>query len=260
MERCYLYAVVDADSVGDLTLSSGGVKGAPVTTVPFGAVAAVVSPLGQERVRGSRADLSAHELVVEDLAATTTVLPLQFGVVLQGETAVVEDFLAPNEEELRRMVAALAGRTEHRLKARYLGDVALREAVEGSAEIRRLHQRIQGRGGEAAYHDRIRLGELVAAALDAVKARDAARILQRLERVVEGTVVLGARRDDVAVHAAFLVSDAGRAHFDEAVDSLARELSERMSFELVGPLAAWDFVSDDLASGRGTDGAGYRRR
>lgn len=248
--RCYVYGVVKHGSVGDLAVPDGGLKGATVSAVGSADVAAIVSPLASERVRSSRADLSAHERVVEFVAATTTILPLQFGVVMPGEQAVVADFLEPNGAELSVLLDEMAGKAELRLKATYLGDVALQEAVAGSSSIRRLQEKVRSRGEAASYHDRIQLGELVLAALEQIKAAETAEILDRLGRHAVAAMTLNARRDDVAVHAAFLVDDATRARFDQAVDALAEDLGHRMSFELVGPLAPWDFVAQDLATGQ----------
>ncbi|MDQ6838840.1 MAG: GvpL/GvpF family gas vesicle protein [Actinomycetota bacterium] len=238
------------DSVGDLVVPDGGLKGAPVTAVSCGEVAAIVSPLESERVRSSRADLSAHARVVEFVASGCTILPLQFGVVMPSEGAVIEDLLGSNGEGLSLLVDEMAAKAEHRLKATYLGDVALRDAVDANPSIRRLQQKVRSLGEAASYHHRIQLGELVSAGLEQVKADDAAMILGRLRSWAVSTLVLPARRDDVAVHVAFLVDVATVQRFDEAIDAVAEEFGHRMSFEVIGPLAPWDFVTQDLVAGQ----------
>jgi hypothetical protein len=250
--RCYVYGVVANSHDLDAVLGESGVKDASVTALVYRNIAAVISPLGSERVRRSRADLSAHEGVVEHVSASQTILPLQFGVVMPDEEAVVETFLAPQWEHFEAMIAALDGKHEYRLKARYVADVAIREVVETSAAIRRLQQRVRARSGAAGYHDRIRLGQLVAAELEQHKAEDAAEIVDRLGPYADSTVVLETRRDDVAVHAAFLVDDGARLRFDQALDALAADLNRRMTMELVGPLAPWDFVTVPEVSSRRT--------
>lgn len=246
MERFYVYGVVGASDMNNAALPSVGLKGNPVMALQCDEVAAIVSPLESERVRSSRADLSAHQEVVEHVAARMTILPLQFGVVMAGQAAVVDEFLVPHRDELAGMVADLTGKAEHRLKATYVGDVALLEVVKGNAAIRRLRDRVGSRAGAAGYHDRIRLGELVAAALETVKAQDARTILERAMRHAASAVVLSASRENVAMHAAFLVDGEALTRFDDDIESLASDLKGRLTFELVGPLAPWDFVSDDF--------------
>ncbi len=248
--RSYVYGVVRKGSVSDLAVPDGGMKGAPLALIACGDVAVIVSPLASERVRSSRADLSAHERVVEFMAATATILPLQFGVIMANKRAVIEDFLKPNLIELSLLLDEMADKAELRLKVTYVGDVALRDAVANNRSIPRLQQRIRSRGEAASYHDRIQLGEMVAAGLEQIKGDDVAEIIDRLGHHAVSTLVLRSRRDEVAVHAAFLVDGAMRQRFDDAVDALAQELSHRLNFHLVGPLAPWDFVDQDLATGQ----------
>jgi hypothetical protein len=249
-DRCYVYGLARPATVRDLHVPGGGVKGVPVTIVVLDDLAAIVSPLGPERVRSSRADLSSHERVVEHVAEVTTVLPLQFGVVMPSADAVTESLLEPNGGELSRLLDDLTGKVELRLRATYMGDVALRDAVTGNRSIRHLQEKIQDRGDAASYHDRIRLGEMVAAALERIRTIDVDEVLGPLDSLAVDRLVLGARSEDVAVHAAFLVEETSRAPFDRAVDGLARRLGHRMAFELVGPLAPWDFVDQDLKTGQ----------
>lgn len=248
--RCYVYGVVGEGAGRDLGVPDGGLKGATVSRVTHAGLAAIVSPLFSERVRSSRSDLSAHQRVVEFVAATGTILPLQFGVVMPTERAVREEFLEPNRSDLARLLDEMAGKVELRLRATYLGDLALQEAVESQSSIRRLQRRIQSRGEAASYHDRIQLGELVAAALERIKDDEAAEIFDRLGQHAVSVQALNAGREDVAFNAAFLVEETSRRLFDDAVDTLARDWGHRMSFQLVGPLAPWDFVAHDLAVGR----------
>lgn len=244
--RYYVYAVVGAEEAAELALPADGVHGAPVTVLSGDGVAAVVSPLDGGRVRSTGADLSAHERVVEEVATCTTSVPLQFGLVISGEKAVIDEFLAPNEAQLARLLSDLSGKAEYRLKVTYRGDVALREAVRGSGAIRRLRERVRAKGEAASYKDRIQLGELVAAAVQQIGDDDAYAILRSVDRHTEATVILPSQSGKVAVYAGFLVDRGGADDFDHAVDQLAEDLNERLSFELIGPLAPWDFLGEDV--------------
>jgi hypothetical protein len=192
----------------------------------------------------SRADLSAHQRVVEHVASSTTILPMQFGVCWLNEGALLDEFLRPNREDLFQALNALAGKREHRLKASYLGDTAVREAVAASPAIRRLQGRIRRSTTGAAYGARIELGELVSGEIERRRAADTAAIMRRLQHHADSTVMLPTRRSDVVVHAGFLVDGARQTEFDRAIDDVAADFGERMSFELVGPLPAWDFVPE----------------
>lgn len=241
--RCYLYGVIRSEATPPQPMI--GVKGAEVVRLEHGPVAAIISPLGDARVRSSRADLSAHQQVVEEVAEHTTILPMQFGVVMPSPEAVIEDLLAPNAPDLATQVDRLAGKTEHRLRVTYHEDVALGEILAEDRRVQRLQERIRQEGKAASYGDRIHLGELVSGALDRLKATDASAILGELEPHADAITVLTDQRQDTVVHAAFLIEGSTAPAFDAAVEELAGRSAERMSLELVGPLAPWDFAASD---------------
>src|ERR1700751_5444209 len=94
--RCYVYGGVGAGDDPELAVPGGGLRAAPVSAVACGPVMAVTSHLGEARVRPSRAELSAHQRVVEHVASPTTTLPMQFGVCWLSEKALLAEFLRPN--------------------------------------------------------------------------------------------------------------------------------------------------------------------
>lgn len=235
---CWLYGVVAADDLGAVPLPARGVLDAPVTTLVSGELAAVVSPIGPERVRSSRAQLTAHHEVVEHLAAFCAVLPVAFGMVAESGRQLMFDLLESQEASLALMLAEMAGKDEWRVTARYVGDVVLRDAVDKEPAIRRL------RGRARTYGDQIRLGELVAAAVEQVRAGDAASLIRTLGAQVVAVEELSRKADDVAFHAAVLVDRRRSKAFDRVLGRLARESEGRLTFQVVGPLAPWDFVGD----------------
>ncbi|HLH45703.1 MAG TPA: GvpL/GvpF family gas vesicle protein [Acidimicrobiales bacterium] len=237
---CYVYAVVGREvSVGD-----AGVAGAPVTTVASDGLAAVVSPVGEGRVRASRAALSAHERVVEAAASTTTTVPLQFGVVLPSRAAVVDDLLQARRFQLAHLLGVLDGKAEYRLEATFDEQRAIRVALDGDPRLRRLVER---RKASPAYGDRIAVGEAVAGAVGRVTGAWAEAVLDHLRPHADASAVLPTRRPEMALRAAFLVEQAARAGFDAAVDEVAAQLAGHLALHLVGPLAPWDFVGGAVA-------------
>lgn len=235
----YVYGVVSARTRPDRYGSVNGLEDRAVSVVSSGPVAALVSPIAGDRARGSRANLSAHQQVVEAARGAGAVLPVRFGTVMPDDETVVDELLAPHEAQLEAALRQMSGKSEFRIKATYLTDVAVREAVERDPSVRRLRRALGGGGG---YHDRIELGERVAAAVARIKAADEQAItapLDGLPVLLRNLDVLGA---DVAVHLAALVPDRERSRFEDAVDRLAGEQAQRLRFELTGPLAPWDFV------------------
>ena len=72
-------------------------------------------------------------------------------------------------------------RVQYTLKGRYEQDVVLREVLEDDPELRALHEHIRSLPEDASYYDRVKLGELVVAALEQRREVDAAELYERLE-------------------------------------------------------------------------------
>lgn len=232
----YVYAVTPARASRSAR-ELKGVEDAPLGTVASGGLAVVVSPFRGDRVRPTRANLAAHQQVVEELHRQSPVLPVRFGTVLPGEEAVIAELLGTGAAGLESLLGDLDGKDEYRVKARYLPDVALREVVEGSRAIRDLRGR--SRGSDRAAQ--MRLGELVMAGLEQLRERDAEEVLERLAPHAAATRLLDTRSEDVVAHLALLAERTRAEALEQALEALIDEQRGRMQLELVGPLPAWDF-------------------
>lgn len=239
----YVYAVVDAGS----TLPEGldGLDGAPLRTVACGEVAAVVADVAVERGAGRRRDLLAHSAVVDGLAAELVVVPVQFGAILADDDSVVEDFLAPHHDRFLGYLEALDGRTQLTLQAAYHESAGLAEVVAADPQIADLRRRTRDLPEDAGYADRVRLGELVARAMELKREDDSAvlldsvlpRVVDHVERPVGGV--------DQLLDVALLVDDDRVAELEEHLESLAEAVHERIRLRLMGPMAPYDFVGAD---------------
>ena len=233
----YVYAVVAADLVPPI--EETGVDGQPLGCVRHGKLAALVSPMIRERIRPSRANLTAHEQVVGRAHRTGPTLPIRFGTVMPGETAVLRDLLEPGRRQFESVLAEFAGKDEYRIKCRYLPDVALGEVVESSRAIQRLRAR-SAQGIRPA--EQIRLGELVFAGLERLRYHDAAAVMDSLAGHVLGWEQIEDKSEDVAFHAAVLVDRSAAKRMEETLERLGLEQKHRLQLELIGPLPLWDFT------------------
>src|SRR5437868_2741999 len=171
----YVYGVIGTG----VELPSGitGLDDRPVTTVGNGGrCAAVISDLPAERALGERADLVAHQRVLNTLLdAGITVVPFRFGAALSDRTAVEKELLAGNSDRLGQVLDQFKGRVEMRMKATYVQDAVLAEIMQAEPEIAALAARLRevpADAADAVYYDRIRLGELIAQAMERRRERD----------------------------------------------------------------------------------------
>lgn len=238
----YVYGVVaaDADAGG-----AEGVSGAPVATVASGRLAALVSRLPEEGLRMRRRDLQAHLAVLERAFERTTVVPCRFGMVLPDEDAVRRELLDARRDELARALERLEGCVQLNVRVDFDEEEVLREIVVADREIAALRRRTQELG-DAGHFARIRLGELVAAAVAARRRSDAERVLAAL-RAAAADVVLDEAGDLRVLKASFLVRDTRR--FEGVLEDLARAEAPQLRFESIGPLPPTAFAPDSPGMG-----------
>lgn len=238
---CYLYGVIDADASLPPDLHGPGRSGDEVRKVPFGDVAAVVGDV-PDRERGGREDLLAHHRIVDALAAGTDVLPMRFGAVLPDPDAVVREFLEPQHDRLREVLGQLRGHEQFTLEVRYDREVVLREIVESNPQVARLREATRDRAEDESRVERMRLGELVVAALEQRRAADAARLVDVLAPHTVAAAPGDTGEADMVLRSAFLVARAHRGEFEAAVESLGRSGNGRLRLRLLGPQPPYDFV------------------
>ncbi|HWF36570.1 MAG TPA: GvpL/GvpF family gas vesicle protein [Solirubrobacteraceae bacterium] len=238
-ERTYVYGVLGADAPSP---HGAGIGGAPLRRVASDGLAALVSALGDDALMLGREEILTHARVLEAAVEHATVLPMRFGVVMEGEPAVKERLLDAHGKELARQLDELAGKVELRVRATYEEEALMREVVGEDGEIARLRQALTGRPEDASYYARIRLGELVAGAIERRRATDTAAIFETL-----APLALDARRGEssherMAFSGSFLVDRERMGAFDAMVDAFGQAQAGRMRIKYTGPLPPHSFV------------------
>jgi hypothetical protein len=243
MGGLYVYGVM---RTGDARAPShSGVGDCPVQTIEEGSVAALVTEVPGESIPGRAKNLTAHSEVLRAAMDGGTVLPMRFGVLMPDADTVKRDLLEARAAWLASMLDALDGRVEMTLSAMYREDVLMHEVVTQDAKIGSLRERVRGKPPAATHFERIRLGELVAAAVDARRNADAASILGPLVPLADAYVPGEPLHEHMVVNSAFLVRRDKLDEFDTAVERVSRERAERMHFKLTGPLPPFSFVGGE---------------
>ncbi|RRO18716.1 hypothetical protein EIL87_06270 [Saccharopolyspora rhizosphaerae] len=235
----YVYGVVASTHPRELDGVTGvGSPSAPVRAVEAGDLIAVVSD-APEQLRAKRRDLLAHEAVLERLCAQGATLPMQFGIVGQGDAAVAEE-VSRNAQGYSRLLDELADRVEINVKARHLEDAVLQHVLLNNDALRRRNEQMQREGG-GTYDERLQFGEQVSEAVQAREGQDSKTIIDALApfavRHREGPAVDGA-----FVNASFLVERSDVEAFDAAVTELSNTWAELFELRARGPLPPYSFT------------------
>jgi hypothetical protein len=236
----YLYCIVRPGTTDGLELR--GIDDRPVSVVADDGLGVLVSPSAVKRYRLSRQYTLGHELVIERAMTRGTVLPIKFGTVAESEAAIREKLLQARGADLHRLLTEMDGKIELGLKVLWNQERIYADIVARHADIRGLRDQLAGRLPNETHYERVRLGEMVEAALTERRVADADAIMARLEPMAVKT-----RRNDIygemmLLNAAFLVEKAREPEFDAAIQALDGEMNNLMNFKYVGPLPPFNFV------------------
>jgi len=249
-EAKYLYCIIKCDEECSFNGASAiGGRGDGIHTVVFGDLACVVSDSPDMRYDSTRANMMAHEIVIEQVMDEFTVLPIRFGTVTRKDSgSPVEDIrhklLESRFKEFLSLHGEMDNRVELGLKALWRDEKAIyQEIVAEHGELRKLRDSMKGLSPQATHFDRLRLGEMVKKALDQKRDREAKMLLARLrpitERIQENRIIM----DRMVLNAAFLVNKDREGECDEIVKRLDEELGERMVFKYTGPSPPFNFCN-----------------
>jgi hypothetical protein len=230
-----VYGVVAADAPHP---EGSGLDEQPLRLLIGDGVGAIVSDIAGSEPAFGRAGLTAHSEVLEAALAATTVLPMRFGVVMEGDDAVRADLLDRHRAALEAQLHRLAGRVELTLRATYEEAPLLREIMATEPAIRAMHA-----GNSGSYIDQVRLGEMIAGAVAERRRRDAEEMLTLLAPLADDYQLAEPRHERMAMSASFLITREGMPQFDAAVDDIGRRQQHRMRLRYTGPLPPHSFVN-----------------
>ena len=235
----YVYGVVRARTPPP---ARPGIHGGAVGTIAADGTAALVSDVSGDELEAGREELLVHAQVLEDALEVGVVLPMRFGAVMASADAVRTDLLDRHHDALVSQLAELEGKVELRLRAVFEETALMTEVVRENPEIADLREVLRGRDEDATYYERIRLGEMVAAAVEAKREHEGREILEALAPLAVAVDTAALDHERVALSASFLVERERIAGFDEAVDEIGRAQQGRLRLKYTGPLPAHSFV------------------
>ncbi|MBI2936030.1 MAG: GvpL/GvpF family gas vesicle protein, partial [Chloroflexi bacterium] len=241
----YLYCIIRCSEervFEDVAPMAGG--DGPVHTVPSHGLATVVSDSPAQEYESTRANLLAHQRVLEKVMGEFTLLPVRFGTIADSASPDQElrSLLERRFDEFDRLLVELEGKVELGVKALWRDEKAVfEEILIQNEDIRALRNSLNSRGTMPATHiGRIRLGEMVKEALDLRRATEAASLLAPLRplavRLVENPIWV----DRMVANAAFLVNKTREGEFDKTVKKLDQERGSRVFIRYVGPVPAYN--------------------
>jgi Gas vesicle synthesis protein GvpL/GvpF len=165
---------------------------------------------------------------------------------------VTGELLAAHHDEFAAALQQLEGRVQFLVKSRYLEQAVLDEVTSQNTQAARLQDTIAGQHPDAARNARdarAELGEIINQAVTASRKRDTRALEQATEEICVASVVREPARELDAAHVAFLVDANWESELEQAIEDLACDWEGRIEVQLLGPMAAYDFVTTAAPDG-----------
>jgi hypothetical protein len=244
----YVYGITARSHPGPPEGMTGvGEPAREVRVLTAGELTAVVSD-APEDLRPKRRDLLAHQNVLAETGAAGCVLPMRFGSVATDDEAVAQ-VLADRSEHYLERLRELDGKVEYNVKATHVEEAVLHLVMAENAQVRSLAE-ANRRSGGGAYDDKIRLGEMVAAAVQAREAEDAVEVRNLLEPAA-AAVSVGPESTGWLVNLSFLVARDSADRFIAAVEQV-RKSHAHLELRINGPLPPYSFIEPGPAEPAGS--------
>ncbi len=238
----YIYGIVPGDVEVKEDAEGIGDPPAKVEVIREGDIAALVSAIPAGHPLGKPKDLQAHANLLDGTAAVAPVLPLRFGAVMTDAEAVAEELLRANHDDFARVLSELEGRAEYIIKGRYDEDALLRDVLS-ERQARALLDDVRSKPDEASRDSRIALGELIAKAIESRRNADTKTVVDQLNGLASAVNVRPPTHEYDAVHVALMAELDRQPDLEATVNELAEKGKGRTELRLLGPLAAYDFVT-----------------
>jgi hypothetical protein len=241
--RNYLYAIVATEE--PLAYPSLGVEGGDVYTIVDGGIAAVVSRLTRAKIRPERANLKAHQAVLNRLIADTTPLPMAFGTIANSPQAI-HKILARNRRAFAEQLARVADKVEMGLRVTWDVPNIFEYLVNTHTELRMARDRLMSARHEFTQEEKIELGRMFDRLLNDDRENHVSKVEHILSPLCAEFKANQCRNENEVVNLACLVKRDAQETFSASVFAAAKLFDNNFSFDYSGPWAPHNFVDLDL--------------
>jgi hypothetical protein len=217
-----------------------GLGGAPIRTVAFRDVAAVVSRHPVQRLMPLRSNLEPHHRIVRHVSGAATLLPAAFGHISDTDDDIV-GVLRENYEDIRQELDRLHEKCEMTVKLSWKVDNIFDFIVRGHRELRSLRDRVFS-APHPTMNDKLQVGSMFDATLNRERERLTTRLLNLLDAVTCEVVTTPARDEKSILNTALLVERRRTAEFLEALGGAADQFDSNVTIDCSGPWPPYSFV------------------
>ena len=244
-EGQYIYCIIDTKQ--ERNFGPIGLGGEDVLTLGYNDLSMVVSSHPLAKVAVSRANMLAHQKVVEEVMREfDSILPARFGSIAASADEI-RNLLDRRCVEFKTALRDMDHKIELGVKGRWLDmGTVFKEITDENKDIRRLKEKLKNDSSRKNIQAKMEVGRMVAQALARKKEQAAEKIVDALRRTASDCKLNQTFGDEMFINAAFLVDKGREKEFDNIMDDLNQACKDRIKFAYAGPLPVYNFVTIEI--------------
>ena len=239
-DRYYLYGIFPAP--GPIDLAIDGLDKQPVQAHRLDGFTFLYSEACQNRYLASRKNLLGHERVLEAAMEQgfRTLLPLQFGLIVEGWSQVQQDLVTPHAEDLRQLFERLKDSREVSIKVLWESTTELELMMAENDALRA--QRDQLEGTQLSMDQVIKIGQVIEAALEDRKQTIVAQFREALGPLAKDAIENEPMTDSMIFNAAYLIPWDHEPEFSQAIEAVDSQFGDRLRIRYNNFTAPYNFA------------------
>lgn len=240
MAGLYLYGIFPTPGPQDLELD--GLDKQPVHTHNIDGFVFLYSEAQQERYLASRKNLLGHERVLEQAMqhGYRTLLPLQFGLIIEDWEAVRMQLTAPQEANLKQLFTKLDGQREVGVKVFWDADKELELLLQEHTDLQEQRDRLEGKS--LSMDQVVRIGQAIEQAMNQRKQAIIDQFQTTLNLLATEVVENDTLMDSMIYNAAYLIPWDRETEFSQHVEDLDQHFENRLRIRYNNFTAPFNFA------------------
>lgn len=236
----YLYGIFPTPGPTHLALE--GLDKQPVKAHQLDQFVFLYSEAQQERYLASRRNLLGHERVLEQAMehGFHTLLPLQFGLIIDDWDLVREQLVTPHSEKLSILLHHLDGQREVGIKVFWETEQELAALMAENDNLRTERDRLEGR--TLSMDEVVRIGQAIEQAMDARKDAIIQTFQSTLDPLATRVVENDSMTDTMIYNAAYLIPWESETEFSAHVEALDHKFENRLRIRYNNFTAPFNFA------------------
>lgn len=235
----YIYCFIKESEKVTFGNSMMGSLNAPVYTISYKEISAVVSDAPIVDYDPTRKNILAHQGVINKVIGKYTTIPVAFATVVNNKKEV-ESIIESKYDNFIKLLDYFKDKVELGLKVTWHKDY-FNEDIEDD-RIKKLKEFVSGKEEKTVLNEKIELGKLVETAI--LNKRE--EYNEKIYNVLEKLSFESKLKDNVPIKtvfsAYFLVARSKEAEFDKVVEKLTDLYKDKLVLSYTGPWPPYNFI------------------